>query len=226
MTLKGLKTLHQRGIMHRDITRRNMLVLSLVPVNAAICDYGKAIAAPQSTDTYIGPVHTLAPEVWDKSYTNKVDVWAWAYAVAEVLGYRCRRNDRIDPRRLSRIFQWLSLHASNTKCESELIDLIHSMLSWNPDNRPTIESALQHQCWASLSEADLESSDDEETRRPTKVRVVTASESVEVNQPSKPKLAMAMQSQGENEPHSKGDRMSKDSDNPSPPTVPLSPPPN
>ncbi len=201
-----------------------MLVLALDPADAALCDYGKAIVAQQSADTYIGPIHTLAPEVWGKSYTNMVDVWAWAYAVAEVLGYTHRGNDRIDPRRLSHVFRSLNLRASSTKREAELISLICRMLSWNPDHRPTVESALQHQCWASLSEADPESSD-EEARRPTKVRVITASALVKADQPSKLELSMSMQTQGENEHHSRQDPKSKDCGKPTPSAAPLSLPP-
>lgn len=75
--LEGLKILHSMGIMHRDIRLRNMLILCIDPPRASLCDYGKAIEAKTSTVTTIGPVHTLAPEVWTISkngpYTAKID---------------------------------------------------------------------------------------------------------------------------------------------------------
>ena len=84
--LEGLKILHAMGIMHRDIRPRNMLILCTDPPRASLCDYGKAIEAKTSTVTTIGPIHTLAPEVWtiarDGPYTAKIDTWAYGYAIA------------------------------------------------------------------------------------------------------------------------------------------------
>ena len=65
--LEGIMTLHAMGIMHRDIRPKNMLILSKQPARASICDYGKAIQAETSTVTTIGPICTLAPEVWTVS---------------------------------------------------------------------------------------------------------------------------------------------------------------
>ena len=62
--LEGLKTLHTMGIMHRDIRPKNMLIMSYDPPRASLCDYGKATEAKTSKVTTIGPIHTLAPEVW------------------------------------------------------------------------------------------------------------------------------------------------------------------
>ena len=62
-TLEGISTMHDRGIMHRDITWKIMLILSLQPPRAVVCDYGKATSEQQPVSTLIGPVGTLAPEV-------------------------------------------------------------------------------------------------------------------------------------------------------------------
>ena len=61
--LEGIQALHAKGIMHRDVTLRNMLILSSKPSQAVLCDYGKAAVAKSSTNTAIGPIPTLAPEV-------------------------------------------------------------------------------------------------------------------------------------------------------------------
>ncbi len=74
--------MHEMRVMHRDIRPQNMLLLSENPPRAAICDYGKAIEAEVSRDTRIGPIHTLAPEVWtaaESGYTRSIDVWAFNY---------------------------------------------------------------------------------------------------------------------------------------------------
>ena len=89
--LEGIRALHGMGIMHRDIRPKNMLIMSAEPPQATLCDYGKAIEAEDSAVTTIGPISTLAPEVWsvsmDGPYTSKIDMWAYGYAIAEILGY-------------------------------------------------------------------------------------------------------------------------------------------
>ena len=229
-TLKGLQVLHHRGIMHRDITRRNLLVISLNPADAVLCDYGKATSTRQSADTCLGPVHTLAPEVWAKSfYTNSIDVWAWAYAMTEVLGYRYRGNDRINVQRLAEIHQWLSDRATSAECEADLVGLVYSMLSWKPEERTTVDSALQHSCWATLSGKLPDASDDEEeTLRPRKVEIIAEPEIKEVDQPSQEKLPIYKQRQEEHGPRARGENSNSNKvrDRSTRSTEPLSPPPD
>ena len=90
----GLYEMHEKGIMHRDITIGNILVLSYDPPQAVINDFGKAIHKPDNNDTCIGPIASLAPEVWTakegEPYNNAIDVWAYGHAVAKVL--KCGGN--------------------------------------------------------------------------------------------------------------------------------------
>ncbi len=87
--------MHATENMHRDIRPQNMLILSNEPPRASICDYGKVIEAENFTATIINPIHSLAPEVWtviiDGPCPTRVDMWAYGYAVAEILGYSVHR---------------------------------------------------------------------------------------------------------------------------------------
>jgi len=141
-------------VMHRDIRPQNMLLLSERPPRAAICDYGKAIEAEVSRDTGIGPIHTLAPEVWtaaESGYTRSIDVWAFGYAIANILGYLPRAPyPRISHDRHSEIFNNLRTHAEGVPEDEGIVDLAIRMLAWDPSERLTAAEALNHRCWAPI----------------------------------------------------------------------------
>ena len=148
-SLVGLSQLHRRGIMHRDVSRKNMLIVSLDPPCAAICDFGKATEQSTSTYKYLGPTATVAPEVHNSTgpYTAKIDIWSWAYAISEVLCYRYREGCLIDSRRHESILEALRIHTIAFPLFRRFADLLESMLSWDPHDRPSSEQALQHDCW-------------------------------------------------------------------------------
>ncbi|KAI9656460.1 MAG: hypothetical protein M1821_004666 [Bathelium mastoideum] len=155
--LRGLITLYKMGIMHRDIKPENILLLSEKPPQAAICDFGKAIKAEFSKATYIGPVHTLAPEIWiqqESGYTRQIDVWAFGYAIATILGYRPKPPSQISPGRHDMILKKLKAHAQVVSEDEYIVDLAMRMFAWNPDERPTAAEALEHACWAPIRTLD------------------------------------------------------------------------
>jgi serine/threonine protein kinase len=101
-TLAGIEALHTRGIMHRAVTTKNLLVLSLDSLAAAVGGFGNVsllvpTAVPFFADDLqatthevsatiddFAPWHTLAPEITtcsaEEPYSNAVDIWALAYA--------------------------------------------------------------------------------------------------------------------------------------------------
>ena len=152
----GLQELHARGIMHRDITRGNMLVLSEEPPAAVLCDFGKALKSSKDNDTRIGPIHTLAPEVWFNScYDNKIDIWSWAYAVLEVLGYKCPANyPRIDKQRWKEMRSFIHATIETRSFFSGLLSLVEQMLKWDPEQRPSAKDGLRSPYWDSVRDQD------------------------------------------------------------------------
>lgn len=150
--------------MHRDIRPKNMLVMSVDPPRAALCDYGKAIEAEKSDVTTIGPIYTLAPEVWsvsrDGPYTAKIDVWAYGYAIAEILGYTIAKypgldgyrsnNPKITRNRHSAILEMLRAHGEKVIEDQPLVDLCLKLLAWKPNDRWSASQALEHPCWSPI----------------------------------------------------------------------------
>ncbi len=159
--LEGIRTLHAMGIMHRDIRPKNMLIMSVKPPQASICDYGKAIEAANSAVTTIGPICTLAPEVWTVSthgpYDAKIDMWAYGYAIAEILGYSIAKypgsdgyrtnNPPITRNRHVAVLEMLRAHCERATEDAALVDLVSKLLVWKPGGRWSADQALEHACW-------------------------------------------------------------------------------
>ena len=168
--LEGLKTLHAMGIMHRDIRPKNMLIMSNDPPRSALCDYGKAVEAKTSKDTTIGPIYTLAPEVWtvarEGPYTAKIDTWAYGYAIAEVLGYKPPDYSKITQDRLGSILRTLRASYARETDGEPLVDLVSKLLVWRPQDRWSAEQALEHKCWLPIAlEEDRRCDDPTEAAR-------------------------------------------------------------
>lgn len=84
--LKAIAAIHEKGIMHRDISINNILIATLFPPTTNICDFGKATKDKWSTYKYIGPRGTVAPGVDGvRYYSREIDLWAWAIAMATIL---------------------------------------------------------------------------------------------------------------------------------------------
>ena len=92
--LEGLKALHEERYMHRDVHGKNILVMSLDPPQAVLCDYGKARHRLKERDTRLGPIPTLAPEVDGVTdYNNKIDIWGIGYVCCWILFFEYQQEN-------------------------------------------------------------------------------------------------------------------------------------
>ncbi|KAI0417664.1 kinase-like domain-containing protein [Xylaria grammica] len=131
--VEGLEYMHSSNIMHRDISPKNLLVMSDTerspPWRGVICDFGKAVTRLYGSSTAIGPVHTVAPEVWtsSKGYTHAIDLWSLGY----VHLYSLRRSElvRTDRKRIRTLL------------------CLQGLLAIDPEQRLTAKEALEHPIW-------------------------------------------------------------------------------
>ena len=152
--LHGLQTIHQRGWIHRDITRQNILYFKGDPPEATLCDFGKLCFSDTDTYTGLAAWSNLPPEIVEGEsniYDQSIDIWMLALAL--VLTWRPRAcqgitrlpNGQISSVGLDVIHSWLSkIKGSN------LALLLRAMLSKDPKSRPSAGQALLHPCFQHL----------------------------------------------------------------------------
>ena len=178
--LRGMKYIHSKNVIHRDLKPRNLLVnsncdLKICDFGLARCDFSTLSRQTAAMTDYVATRWYRAPEViltWEK-YTKAIDMWSIGCIFAElmgrqpifpgvdssnqvqlivdVLGYP--EDNVIDkirsekaksyllrlPKRKPADFRILFPHASETAC-----DLLRRLLSFDPDQRLTVNEAIQH----------------------------------------------------------------------------------
>jgi hypothetical protein len=149
--LEGLRNLHAMGIMHRDISPRNLLVFSLAPPRAAICDYGKSKVGARGHEAALGPQGFTAPEVGGSAgYTSAIDLFSLALSLLATFGHWDRGNESpYNPDIYHLVLQHLA--GLEGRMPDGLGSLLRSMLAWDPADRPTAHDALAHEVWEQVA---------------------------------------------------------------------------
>lgn len=137
MILLGLRHMHERGIIHRDIKLGNVLVKG---DSIKLCDFGLSCLKAQNDFSYCGTRDYLAPEIgdWpiDKSralfYDEKIDVFA--------AGIICR----------TLITRRKGVELDMKKTDADVAGLLRSMLEPDPKKRCSAEQALRHKAFDSI----------------------------------------------------------------------------
>ncbi|KAL8903473.1 MAG: hypothetical protein Q9207_003908 [Kuettlingeria erythrocarpa] len=139
------------GYMHRDIHLKNFFLLSVDPVEAALRDFGKAIKEQRSSDPYIGPIPTCAPEVnveEERSYDNKIDIFSFGLAMAQALVDVLKLGGRVTQMWHKDVLRQLQQLARLGGRERDVAQLVTAMLEWDPAKRPSASAALAHPCFS------------------------------------------------------------------------------
>lgn len=146
--VRGLKYIHSKGILHRDIKLDNILLIEADgDVKAKICDFGvsRFVKDREVINEQCGTPAYIAPEIIKKKgYKGfTVDIWSLGVLLyAMVMGAMPFKASSID-----------GLHEKiiNRDCEmddpevtQEALNLIERMLTINPDKRITLDEIIGH----------------------------------------------------------------------------------
>ncbi|KAI0195338.1 kinase-like domain-containing protein [Xylaria flabelliformis] len=143
--VSALRYLHRKHVIHRDIKPENILVG--IHGEIKMSDFGWSVHAPSSRRlTKCGTFDYLPPEMvdprrLDKTYDEKVDLWALGVLVYEFLVGQAPFDDTPDitRKRIMKVDMTIPAYVS-----PEAKDLIRSLLLVDPDQRIPLHQIQQH----------------------------------------------------------------------------------
>lgn len=149
---EGLRFLHSKKVIHRDLKAGNVLLT--LDGDVKIADFGvsaKNKHTLQKRDSFIGTPYWMAPEVVlcetyrDNPYDYKADIWSLGITLIEFAQMEPPNNEMNPMRVLLKIqkSEPPSL-AQPSKWSKEFKDFLSLCLIKDPNQRPTSEELLKH----------------------------------------------------------------------------------
>ena len=139
----GIRELHRRDIIHRDIKAANILRTSPAIVKVGDLGIAKLLKGALAT-TQIGTPHYMPPEVWkSRPYSFSSDVWSLGCLLYELATLRVP----FEARSLSELRFKVVRGKYNTiprTYSRELSRIIDMLLKVNAGDRPSLEQILTH----------------------------------------------------------------------------------
>ncbi|ETE70801.1 Serine/threonine-protein kinase Nek5, partial [Ophiophagus hannah] len=141
----GLKHIHDRKILHRDIKTQNIF-LSSNGITAKLGDFGIARMLNNTMDfasTCVGTPYYLSPEICEnKPYNNKTDIWSLGCVLYELCTLKHPFEGNNLPQLIMKICRGHFIPVS-VKYSSDLRLLISQLFRTSPRDRPSINSILK-----------------------------------------------------------------------------------
>ena len=147
--LKGIQACHNLGICHRDLKMQNILVDE--KFNPKICDFGFATRNDHLLTDYLGTRNYAAPEILrNKPYDGfKADIFSLGVVLLTLttckIGFlEATRNDPYYRLIMVKHYEqyWNAVAAQITGISQELKNLFIKMVSFKPNDRPSIDDIL------------------------------------------------------------------------------------
>jgi NIMA (never in mitosis gene a)-related kinase len=146
--VKGLKTLHDMKIMHRDLKSANIFLMKDGTVKLGDLNVSK-IFKSNFAHTQTGTPYYTPPEIWEnKIYDFKADIWSLGCIIYELSALKHPFNGK----NFHELHENIK-HGNTTSYlgnrdpipklyTKDLSDIIDLLLKTNPDDRPSCENIL------------------------------------------------------------------------------------
>ena len=153
--LEGVQALHTSGICHRDLKMENILLDG--GFNPKICDFGYACEIKGEDESgklkeYIGTPSYAAPELFlHRPYEGvKADIFSLGATLIKLVNPKicfdhAHKNDKLYKFIILRdsVGYWNNVRSEMGEISEELQKLYIDMVSFNPDERPSIEDIFK-----------------------------------------------------------------------------------
>ncbi|MFS7903638.1 putative protein-serine/threonine kinase CMGC-RCK family [Helianthus anomalus] len=173
-TLQGLAYMHQKGYMHRDLKPENILVSKNILKIGDLGSTREINGEQPYTHYNVTTLWYRAPEVFLRSpcYNSSVDMWAFGAIMAELYTNQAVFDGSSDADVMQKICSVLGTPTESTwlsgldlarnvlyqfpdfpgirfsellpTASSDAVNLVASLLSWCPSDRPTAMEAVKH----------------------------------------------------------------------------------
>ena len=140
---RGLKSLHDLKILHRDLKSANIFLFS--DGTAKIGDLNVSKVARKGLGyTQTGTPYYASPEVWEeKPYDNKSDIWSLGCVAYEMLTlhppFRAKDMEQLYNTVIKGQYKKVG-----SKYSQDMNDIIDFLLKVNPKDRPSCDEILKH----------------------------------------------------------------------------------
>ena len=148
---KAILYCHSQNVIHRDLKPENIMITKRESngcLQVKIIDFGtaKIFEKGQSQNHYVGSSYYMAPEILNRKYDEKCDIWACGVIMYILLSGRppfdgIDDNEILESIRIGKFD--LKSHPFPT-FSNECIDLIIKLLCYNPKKRINASEALEH----------------------------------------------------------------------------------
>lgn len=142
---------HQSEIVHRDLKPENILIESVDELglyHLKIIDFGtaKLLEKSKSENKVIGSSYYIAPEVLNKNYNEKCDLWSCGVILYILLSGRAPFSGETDNAILEKIKlgKYDLTRSPFNKISTESKDLLKKLLEINPKRRISADNAINH----------------------------------------------------------------------------------
>nr|AHW46386.1 MSP [Paramecium caudatum] len=147
--LSALAYCHAQNIIHRDMKPSNIMLQSPDPkAGIKVIDFGtakKQVSGEKQTQVIGTPLY-IAPEVIDKQYTEKCDIWSCGVILYQILTGKFPFDVKVQS--LQQLFSNIKSGKYNftskefTSLSFEAQNLIKQMLQFDPSKRPSAQQIL------------------------------------------------------------------------------------
>lgn len=147
--LSSINYCHSLGITHRDLKPENILISEKGSLmNIKVTDFGTAqlIDKDQTLHVMIGSSYYMAPEVLQRNYNNKCDLWSCGVILYMMITFTPPFSGNSENEIYKNIIkgEYNMDREEFKKCSKEMKDFLARLLEYNPTKRMSAEDALNH----------------------------------------------------------------------------------